>query len=187
MKKVILFTNRLSSVVSALSTAEGIVLLGVVEMPLHKESGVEDFCLQQGISYRRAIRFDPELESWMESVLPDMIVLHSLHRRVPGNIRSKARLATINLHPGLLPQSRGPNPLLDQYQSASGEGGMSVHFVDDGWDTGDILLQAPYKFLPEGSYREYADHVLDFWGVPLLLKAIRDFGSLTPYPQSSVS
>ncbi len=49
--------------------------------------------------------------------------------------------AVINVHPALLPAFPGPQPIQDQIAYGVKVSGVTVHFVDDGVDTGPIILQ----------------------------------------------
>jgi phosphoribosylglycinamide formyltransferase-1 len=49
--------------------------------------------------------------------------------------------AVINVHPALLPAFPGANPVRDQIAYGTKVSGVTVHFVDDGVDTGPIILQ----------------------------------------------
>ena len=49
--------------------------------------------------------------------------------------------AVINVHPALLPAFPGPHPIEDQIAYGVQVSGVTVHFVDDGVDTGPIILQ----------------------------------------------
>jgi phosphoribosylglycinamide formyltransferase-1 len=49
--------------------------------------------------------------------------------------------AVINVHPALLPAFPGANPVQDQIAYGAKVSGVTVHFVDDGVDTGPIILQ----------------------------------------------
>jgi phosphoribosylglycinamide formyltransferase-1 len=49
--------------------------------------------------------------------------------------------AVINVHPALLPAFPGANPIQDQIAYGAKVSGVTVHFVDDGVDTGPIILQ----------------------------------------------
>ena len=49
--------------------------------------------------------------------------------------------AVINVHPALLPAFPGANPVQDQIAYGTKVSGVTVHFVDDGVDTGPIILQ----------------------------------------------
>jgi phosphoribosylglycinamide formyltransferase 1 len=49
--------------------------------------------------------------------------------------------AVVNVHPALLPAFPGPHPIEDQIAYGVKVSGVTVHFVDDGVDTGPIILQ----------------------------------------------
>ena len=50
-------------------------------------------------------------------------------------------MGIVNVHPSLLPRYRGPNPLYWVLDRGERETGVTVHYVDEGIDTGDIILQ----------------------------------------------
>jgi methionyl-tRNA formyltransferase len=51
----------------------------------------------------------------------------------------------INFHYGLLPQCRGPQPILRHLLNNDKEAGVTIHKVDDGIDTGPVILQEKNK------------------------------------------
>lgn len=87
---------------------------------------------------------DRSLEAWIRERNPDVIVVYSMSELLRKNIWSLPRLGTINLHPSLLPSYRGPNPFFAMYADMAPEGGVTVHYIDDGEDTGDILAQTSF-------------------------------------------
>lgn len=88
-----------------------------------------------------------ELESWVKSLSPDLIVVYSMSQLLKENIYSIPRFGTINLHPSYLPEYRGPNPIFWMYYNMEKQGGVTVHYIDQGEDTGNIILQKRYVFL----------------------------------------
>ena len=57
-------------------------------------------------------------------------------------------IATINVHPSLLPAYRGPNPYLQTIKNMEKYSGVTFHLMDDGFDTGAILTQKKVEILP---------------------------------------
>ena len=57
----------------------------------------------------------------------------SLLTQIPGGF--------VNFHYGLLPQYRGPNPVLAQMLNGETESGITIHIVDENMDTGPVVLQ----------------------------------------------
>ena len=60
-------------------------------------------------------------------------------------IFSYPKLGTINLHTALLPKYRGAVPILWTYYLFDRNAGVTVHYIDKGEDTGDIILQKEVK------------------------------------------
>jgi phosphoribosylglycinamide formyltransferase-1 len=59
-----------------------------------------------------------------------------------------ARHTAINVHPSLLPAFPGTTPIEDALASGGGETGVTVHFVDEGVDTGPVIFQETVPILP---------------------------------------
>ncbi len=71
---------------------------------------------------------------------PDLIISFTFPYRLPAEILTLPRLGAVNLHPTLLPQYRGPNPLRALYDGAQ-EFGATLHWTAADFDTGAILSQ----------------------------------------------
>jgi len=54
-------------------------------------------------------------------------------------------VTAINIHPGYLPYNRGPNPNLWSFMDDTPKG-VTIHYVDEGIDTGDIIAQKKVSF-----------------------------------------
>jgi phosphoribosylglycinamide formyltransferase 1 len=82
--------------------------------------------------------------------------------------------AVINVHPALLPAFPGANPVRDQIAYGVKVSGVTVHFVDDGVDTGAIILQEAVTLPPTRNEEEILT-VLHHTEHELLPRAIRLF------------
>lgn len=80
----------------------------------------------------------------------------------------------INVHPALLPAFPGANPVRDQVAYGVKVSGVTVHFVDDGVDTGAIILQEAVTLPPTRNEEEILT-VLHRTEHELLPRAIRLF------------
>lgn len=83
----------------------------------------------------------------------DLLVIANYPRRLPRHLYSAPRLGAINVHPSLLPAFRGPDPVYWMRASGADLGGVTVHHVDDGFDTGPIVLQQAFPIGPNESER----------------------------------
>jgi methionyl-tRNA formyltransferase len=125
------------------------------------------------------------LQKAISSFQPDVACIACFPLRLPEKILASVELGFLNLHPSLLPSHRGPVPLFWIFRSANQEAsGVTVHRVDEGLDTGDIILQKGVEFT-SGISGFAAERICGEIGGTLLAKAITGLrsGTLEPYPQ----
>ena len=72
---------------------------------------------------------------------PDLFIAVGYNRRLKDDLLSIPRLGAVNFHASLLPAYRGKHPLYWALQNGEPLVGLTVHFMDPGLDTGDILYQ----------------------------------------------
>jgi len=130
---------------------------------------------------------DKNLEQWVKSINPDVIVVYSMSQLLKENIFSIPKYGTINLHPALLPSYRGPNPDFWMYYNRVKEGGVTVHYIDKGEDTGDIIYQEKYDFQLGLKSPQMLDLSIGKIGANLLLKALDNLENLPRVAQSTES
>ena len=131
------------------------------------------FCKNKGIPYNFLWAGNSEhIEGWLRALQPDLIVIFSMSQLLREDVLRIPRLGVINLHPSFLPEYRGPNPDFWQYHDMEMNPGITIHYVDPGEDTGDIIYQERI-FVPLGTKSpERLDKLIGELGVPLLLKAL---------------
>ena len=79
---------------------------------------------------------------------PQAIVVMAYGQILPRGILETPRVACLNLHASLLPRHRGAAPIQAAIASGDPETGITVMYMDEGLDTGDILLQRKIDILP---------------------------------------
>lgn len=79
---------------------------------------------------------------------PDIMVVAAYGQILPREVLGVPRLGCINLHASLLPRHRGASPIQAAILSGDSETGITVMAMDEGLDTGDILLK---RSLPIGA------------------------------------
>jgi methionyl-tRNA formyltransferase len=84
----------------------------------------------------------------IRALLPDAIVVMAYGQILPRTILEIPSLACLNLHASLLPRHRGAAPIQASIASGDSETGITVMYIDEGLDTGDILLQRKIGVLP---------------------------------------
>jgi methionyl-tRNA formyltransferase len=120
----------------------------------------------------------------LEAIAPDAIVVVAYGRIVPPWMLTLPRLGCINLHASLLPKYRGAAPI--QWAVATGETvtGNTTMLLEEGLDTGPILLQQEIPIGPGQTAPELFE-VLAKAGAPLVVKTLAgmDDKTITPKQQ----
>jgi methionyl-tRNA formyltransferase len=79
---------------------------------------------------------------------PDAIVVMAYGQILPREVLEIPRLASLNLHASLLPRWRGAAPIQAAIAAGDNQTGLTVMYMDEGLDTGDILLKREINVLP---------------------------------------
>jgi phosphoribosylglycinamide formyltransferase 1 len=89
---------------------------------------------------------DLAMADWLSAHGVELVVCAGyMHLLTPEFL---GRHTAINVHPSLLPAFPGTTPLEDALAAGVAETGVTVHFVDDGVDTGRVIFQEPVSILP---------------------------------------
>ena len=130
---------------------------------------------------------DSNLEKWVKNKKPDIIIVYSMSQLLRRNIFDIPTYGTLNLHPSILPKYRGPNPWFWMYYNMEKKGGVTLHFIDDCEDTGDIVYQEEFE-IPLGiKSSELQDLAIGQIGVGLILKALKNINNLPKLKQPKTS
>lgn len=89
--------------------------------------------------------FEEKLQEILENYKINWIVLAGFMRLLGEKFVKSYRGRIINVHPSLLPLYPGLHSIKKAYRAREPETGVTVHFVDDGMDTGPIILQESLK------------------------------------------
>ncbi|OIP02035.1 MAG: phosphoribosylglycinamide formyltransferase [Bacteroidetes bacterium CG2_30_33_31] len=109
----------------------------------------------------------------------DFVVLAGFMLKIPSNIISAFPNKIVNIHPALLPKYGGKGMFgnhVHEAVKAAGEkiSGITIHFVNDNYDEGDIIFQAKVDILPCESADEIANkiHKLEYEYFPKTINLI---------------
>jgi methionyl-tRNA formyltransferase len=83
---------------------------------------------------------------------PDFIVSYGYRHIIPANIIAQHRDRAINLHIAYLPWNRGADPNLWSIVDDTPKG-VTIHYMDEGVDTGDIIVQKPVSVFETDTLR----------------------------------
>ncbi len=130
------------------------------------------------------IRNNEEFRAQLATIAPDVIVVVAYGRIIPNWMLSLPRLGWINLHASMLPKYRGAAPI--QWAVAMGEDvtGNTTMLIDEGLDTGPILMQRARAIDPEETSTDLFDE-LSIGGAPLIVETLAGLekGTIQPRPQ----
>ncbi|GAC1419309.1 MAG: methionyl-tRNA formyltransferase [Acidobacteriaceae bacterium] len=130
------------------------------------------------------IRTNTELREHLEGLLPDAILVVAYGRIIPRWMLDLPHLGNINLHGSLLPKYRGAAPV--QWAVANGETvtGVTTMRLDEGLDTGDMLLARAVPVAPEETAADVFAALASI-GAELMVETLAGLatGEITPRPQ----
>lgn len=133
------------------------------------ETGVFD-----SAGYPSRAERDRAIAAWLKERHAELVVLAGFMELLDSSFLAEFPAGVINVHPALLPAFPGAHPVEDQIAYGVKVGGVTVHFVDDGVDTGPIILQQAVP-LPYTRSKEDVLTVLHEAEHELLPRAIRLF------------
>ncbi len=111
---------------------------------------VKELALQAAIPVLQPERIrNADFHAELSVFKPDIIALTAYGNILPANIISLPPLGTINVHGSLLPKYRGAAPIQWALIRGELETGITIMQMDEGVDTGDILLQETIPISPE--------------------------------------
>src|SRR5437660_2630283 len=84
----------------------------------------------------------------IRALKPDVIVVMAYGQILPRDVLDIPQIACLNLHASLLPRWRGAAPIQAAIAAGDRETGITVMYIDEGLDTGDILLQRTIDIVP---------------------------------------
>jgi phosphoribosylglycinamide formyltransferase-1 len=117
------------------------------------EAGVETATFPADDFPGRAAR-DTALGDWIEGQRADLVVLAGYMQLLSPEFVERFRGRVINVHPALLPAFPGIDAVQQAIDHGSKITGVTVHFVDEGVDSGPIILQRPVPVAPSRDWAE---------------------------------
>jgi methionyl-tRNA formyltransferase len=95
-------------------------------------------------------------------------------QKLQAEVLSAVSCAALNLHPSLLPRFRGRTPIADQLASEDRQFGVTLHLMDNQFDTGDIVNQQPFP-MPDNAIHDEIEIRAAEIGADLFIDAIQRF------------
>jgi methionyl-tRNA formyltransferase len=151
-------------------------------------SPVKRYAEQHGLALTQPekIRNNSELQRRLVRLSPDAIVIVAYGRLIPPWMLTLPRQGNLNVHASLLPKYRGAAPIQWAVANGETETGVTTMRIEEGLDTGDILLQERVEILPQQTAVELSP-VLAQVGAGLMVRTLAELerGTLSPTKQDS--
>ncbi len=102
---------------------------------------------------------DSEVIEQLREFAPDVILVVAYAKLIPKEILELPQFGCINVHPSLLPRYRGAIPLQAAIFSGDSETGVCTFFMDEGYDTGDLIVTRRSPLGPEETGTELSERL----------------------------
>ena len=113
-----------------------------------------------------------EAVNWVRDLNPDLLVLGFVTAFVPLEMIEVATHGGINYHPSLLPKFRGGSAINWAIINGEIETGVTIHFIDEGVDTGPILLQEKVDITADDTVKSVYFGKLYPLGIKMIAEAV---------------
>lgn len=104
---------------------------------------VKEYAIEKGIKVYQPekLRGNKEIVDILKNINPDVICVVAYGKIIPKEILEIPKYGCINVHPSLLPKYRGSAPIQWAILNGDKETGVTTMYLDEGMDSGDIILQ----------------------------------------------
>lgn len=150
-----------------------------------RPSPVQCFAEARGIPVRTPTSLkSAEAQRAFAAVGADAAVVAAYGLILPHAILQAPRFGCLNVHPSLLPRWRGAAPIQRAILAGDRETGVTIMLVDEGLDSGPILLSRRVPITPTSTAAELHDRLAEIGG-QLMVEALAGLaaGTLTPVSQ----
>jgi len=152
-----------------------------------KTTPVGDYCQNLSLPvFKTGSLKKNEIIEEIKNLNPEAIVVVAFGAFLPKEILQIPKYGCINLHPSLLPKYRGPSPIHYALLEGDKTTGVTTMILDEGTDTGPILLQEEVSILPDDTYGILSRR-LAIIGADLMIKTLKELkeGKIIPKPQDN--
>ena len=170
-------------------------LIGVVTQPDRPKgrgervasSPVKDRAITMNVPVYQPVKVrEPGFLKQLHELMPDLIVVVAFGQILPKALLEIPRNGCMNVHASLLPKYRGAAPINWAIIRGERETGITTMLMDEGMDTGPVLLKETVPIESDDTAESLADRMKDV-GAKLLVRTIAELkaGNLKPTPQDS--
>lgn len=168
MKVILLGKGKMLANIIESAIESGVEIAGVfryerMALPLHKRIFHDLFKTSYDLTLIKKYKL-PEIncksansdkfKKYILKTNADIIIVSTWKEKLSPEIIKMPKIGTVNLHPSLLPRYRGPNPYMQVIKRGEKKTGITLHLMDENFDTGAVLLQKEIDILPNDTGKE---------------------------------
>ncbi|MCD2136506.1 phosphoribosylglycinamide formyltransferase [Salinicoccus halitifaciens] len=133
-----------------------------------------DYIVVEREKYGTKSEFESDILSVMKMYDVEYILLAGFMRILSADFVDRYPRKIINIHPSLLPDFKGADAIGDAFRAGVSKTGVTVHFVDAGIDTGEIIAQVPVDVAPDDTLEtlENKIHSIEYQLYPQAVRMI---------------
>ncbi|HMV45770.1 MAG TPA: phosphoribosylglycinamide formyltransferase [Leptospiraceae bacterium] len=132
---------------------------GAGALTLAKEFGIPTHVIPFDSYRNEKDRYHELLEELLLKLSPDLIVTAGYMRIIKGSTISRFENKMINIHPSLLPSFKGLKAIEQAMEYGVRFTGCTTHFVEEGIDSGPIILQSIVEILPNSTISDLTQNI----------------------------
>ena len=182
--------TNLQAILDRLHGREGIEVVGVGSdkpgaraLERGGAAGIETAVFPRA-DYEDRLARDTAIGDWVEALGGDLVVLAGYMQLLSEPFVRRFRGQVVNVHPALLPSFPGLDAIGQALEAGVEATGVTVHFVDEGVDTGPPILQREVPVPPDGDREELeaAIHAVEHELYPEAIRMIAEGRVASPWP-----
>lgn len=148
------------------------------------ENSLKTFALENNLPIWQPFSFDEKILSAFENEKPDLFLTAAYGKIIPAQLLEIPRFHSLNVHPSLLPEFRGPAPIQTALLQDKKQTGITIMLMNDKMDEGDILLQKEVFIEKDDCYPQLEEKLAEAT-MEILPNALEKWiaRQITPRPQ----
>ena len=139
---------------------------------MYKEKLVKELCNRYRVTFYHSNLINLYRE--ISALKADFLLVACWPELLPENIIHAVSCAALNLHPSLLPKYRGRDPIGDQLSVRDSQYGVTLHLLENQFDSGDIVLQQSFCLKDPASRPEIESQAAEI-GARLFIEAVTTY------------
>lgn len=158
--KIILLANHVYAIptINFLASKQNLQAVVMPDVVNNFNLQVENVTRFNNIPFIRIAKKDLTsiFKDWLIQQSPDLVLAYTFPFKIPKALFSIPVYGFYNVHYSILPAYMGPFPVFWQIKNGERNGGISIHKMDENFDTGEVFIQQEIPILPQETQSMYS-------------------------------